>query len=128
MSELTVHLYTMKKISLIIQATFYIAAGINHFRMPRFYLRIIPPQLPYPRMLNSVSGSAEIVLGLLLLPRRTRSLAAKGIVALLVAVYPANIYHFLSGGAGMKVPQWALLVRLPLQFVLMAWAWWHVSE
>ncbi len=92
------------------------------------YMRIIPPQLPSPELLNNVSGAAEIVLGLLLLPKRTRKLAAKGIIALLIAVYPANIYHFLSGGAGLKVPQWALLVRLPLQFVLMAWAWWHVRE
>lgn len=118
----------MKNVSVIVQAVFYIVAGVNHFRMPRFYLRIIPPQLPYPEMLNYVSGAAEVVLGLLLLPTRTRSWAAKGIIALLLAVYPANIYQFLSGGAGMKVPQWALLVRLPMQFVLIAWAWWHVRD
>jgi uncharacterized membrane protein len=119
---------TMKKFSLLVQAIFYIVAGINHFRMPRIYLRIIPPQLPNPELLNYVSGAAEVLLGLLLLPKRTRSFAAKGIIALLFAVYPANIYQMVSGGAGMKVPQWALVVRLPLQFVLMAWAWWHMRD
>lgn len=115
----------IKRISLVVMAVFYIVAGLNHFRMPALYLRIIPPQLPYPELLNWLSGGAEVLLGvLLLLPTLSRR-AAWGVIALLIAVFPANVYQFLANGAGMDVPRWALLARLPLQGVLIAWAYWH---
>ena len=117
----------MKNVSLLAQVLLYVSAGVAHFVYPKVFLRIMPPQLPNPDLLHKVAGAAEIVLGLALLPRKTRSLASKGIIALLVAVYPANIYQFVAGGAGLKVPQWALLARLPMQFVLM-WAAWNVGQ
>lgn len=118
----------LKSVSRLLMGVFYIAAGANHFRQPRLYLRIIPPSLPYKRAINSISGAAEVVLGVLLLIPATARQAAWGVIALLLAVFPANIYHYRAQGAGMRVPQWLLLLRLPLQFVLIAWAYWHTRD
>lgn len=118
----------IKPLSRVAMALLYVAAGINHFRQPRFYIRIIPPFLPFKRTINAVSGVAEIVLGALLLFPATSKVAAKGIILLLLAVFPANVYHFLARGAGMRIPQWALLLRLPMQGVLIAWAYWHTDR
>lgn len=71
-----------------------IAAGILHFVKPGFFVRIVPPYLPFPLELVYVSGACEIVLGVLLLTNRFSRMAAWGIVALLVAVFPANIYLY----------------------------------
>ncbi|WP_420317287.1 DoxX family membrane protein [Ekhidna sp.] len=102
-------------------AILYVIAGVNHFLMPRFYESIIPPILPYPKWINWISGLAEIILGVLLLIPTFTSLAAWGIVALLIAVYPANIYHFMKGYRKKKMI-WVLALRLPLQFLLIWWA------
>lgn len=115
----------LKLITLYLMAFLYTAAGITHFLRPKFYLRIVPPFLPMRLMLVYLSGIAEIILGITLIPEATRSLAAWGVVALLIAVFPANIYHFTSKGAGMKTPMWLLAIRLPIQFLLIAWAWWY---
>ena len=109
-------------ISLWIMALLYIAAGVNHFIMPRFYISIIPPFLPFRKLINHVSGLAEIVLGVgLLLPDYT-SLAAWGVIVLLIAVYPANIYHFIKGWRKKKMV-WILALRLPVQFFFIWWAY-----
>jgi uncharacterized membrane protein len=116
----------LKQISLYVMAALYIFAGINHFRMPKFYYNITPPYLlKFKKEINIISGWAEIILGIGLLIPAVSSYAAWGIIALLIAVYPANIYHLQAKGAGMKVPIWGLWVRLAFQFVLIAWAYWH---
>lgn len=71
-------------------------------------------------------GIAEIAGGIGLLIPQTRSAAAIGIILLLIAVFPANIYMLTSKGAGMKIKNWFLWLRLPLQLVLLAWAFWYV--
>lgn len=109
-------------ISLWIMAILYIIAGVNHFLMPRFYEKIIPPFLPNKKLINWVSGVAEITLGILLLTPTYTSLAAWGVILLLIAVYPANIYHFMKGWRKTKMV-WVLALRLPLQFVLIWWAY-----
>ncbi|MBI3395395.1 MAG: DoxX family protein [Spirochaetia bacterium] len=114
-----------KLVLLYVMAGLYVLAGIMHFLKPKFYLRIMPPFIPFHKAIVFVSGVVEVVLGAALFLPEYRSLAAWGVVALLIAVFPANIYHFTSGGRGMKIPKWALAVRLPLQFVLIAWAWWY---
>ncbi|SNS42924.1 Uncharacterized membrane protein [Ekhidna lutea] len=109
-------------ISLWIMAILYIIAGINHFVMPRFYEKIIPPFLGNKQMINWLSGAAEIILGVLLLIPEYTSFAAWGIMALLIVVFPANIYHFMKGWQKKKLV-WVLALRLPLQFVLVWWAY-----
>lgn len=99
-------------------------AGITHFVAPDPFVRIVPPYLPAPLLLVYLSGAAEIAGGLGLLLPATRRWAAWGLVLLLIAVFPANVYMLQSHGAGLKVPLWALWLRLPLQAVLIAWAWW----
>ena len=115
----------IKTILLYVMAALYVVAGINHFVRPRMYVKIIPPYLPAPEMLNYVAGAAEVMLGVGLLFSATRPWAAWGIVALLVAVFPANLYMYQHNTFG--IPSWVLLVRLPLQLVLIAWAWWYTG-
>ena len=118
----------IKTISLWLMAAFYVSAGVNHFRAPEFYLPIMPPYLPWHAELVFLSGVAEVIIGVGLLIPRTRVLAAWGAIALLVAVFPANIHQALADVPMGNPPRptgvfrW---IRLPLQFVLMAWAWWH---
>lgn len=116
---------TIKCISLILMALLYLVAGMNHFRIPKFYERIIPSYFSNKKFINEASGVAEIILGIGLLIPLTSNLAAWGVIALLIAIFPANIYHLQQKGAGMKIPLWALWLRIPIQFVLIAWAYWH---
>ncbi len=105
---------------LILQSAFYIYAGYSHFMKPRFFYKITPPWLrSYRKTINIVVGVAEILGGVGLLIPVIRPFAAWGIIALLIAVFPANIYMVTSRGAGMKIPMWFLWLRLPLQFVLL---------
>lgn len=106
-------------------AVLYVLAGINHFVSSAFYIKIIPPFLPFKKIINWVSGLAEIVLGVLLLISEYQSLAAYGIIALLIAVFPANIYHFMKGLRKQRMV-WILALRLLLQGVLIWWAWTFV--
>ena len=111
---------------LYVQAFFYVVAGLLHFLKTKFYLRIMPPYLPFPKELVYLSGVAEILLGLGLLSP-FRSLAAIGIILLLVAVFPANIYStFQNPKAIPGIPLWVLYCRLPLQFVFIYWAWIYI--
>jgi len=113
----------MKEVSLYIMSVLYIVAGINHFARPKTYLRMMPPWLPAPNAMNYLSGAAEIILGALLLWAPTRFWAAWGLIALLVAVFPANIYMLTSGK--FKLPKPLLVARLPIQLLLIAWAYWY---
>lgn len=108
---------------LYIMAGIYILAGLNHFRKPRFYERIIPDYLPAHKTLNYLSGLAEIALGILLCFPKTSHVAAWGIIALLIAIFPANIYMYTNDEAALGLPKWIRLIRLPLQFILIWWAY-----
>jgi uncharacterized membrane protein len=104
-----------------------VGVGVTHFTGPEPYMEIMPPPLaPWALELVYLSGFFEILGGLGLLWTRTRTLAGWGVLALLVAVFPANIYMATHGVgfAGMEPNPAALWLRLPLQFVLMAVAWW----
>jgi uncharacterized membrane protein len=106
---------------------FMVVAGINHFVNPDFYMKIMPPYLPLHYELVLVSGFLESALGLLLLIPKTSRLAAWGIIALLVAIFPANIYLFQNQHI-LPAPPIAHLLRLPLQAVFILWAWWHTRS
>lgn len=113
----------MRNFSLYLMALVYIAAGINHFVKPEMYRRIMPPWLPWHHQLVLISGAAEILLGLLLLFPATRVLAAWGIIALLIAIFPANIQMAVQWWREGHPYLWAALLRLPLQALLIWWAW-----
>jgi uncharacterized membrane protein len=107
----------------VILATLFIAAGIMHFIATSMYARIVPPILPNPWLLVQISGLCEVLGGLGLLFPSTQKLAAWGLVALLIAVLPANIYMAIDHAAWPKIPVWALWVRVPLQLPIIWWAW-----
>ena len=116
-----------------VMASFYMGAGVNHLINPAFYMAIIPPDLPNPEWLNVLSGLAEITLGVFLLEPRVRILAAWGVIALLIAVFPANIYvavHNIGvpGGEPGTGNATANMVRLPFQLALIVWAWWYTRR
>ena len=112
-----------RKISLIVMATFFVLAGINHFLHPRPYLAMIPPYVPFPRAMNVISGVAEIIGGAAALFPRVRRAAGWGLIALLLAVFPANLHVALHGWNGVNIPAWVLWARLPLQVALVAWVY-----
>jgi uncharacterized membrane protein len=102
----------------------FIFAGFNHFYNPDFYLRIMPPYLPWPSALHLTAGFFEVVLGVMLLFQRFQKLAAWGLIALLLAIYPANIHMAVNHDLYPELPMVFHWIRLPLQFVMIAWAWW----
>lgn len=104
-------------------AAFYTIAGINHFVQPLFYKKIMPYWLPGHDSLVYISGVCEIVFGILLLPPQTRKPAAWGIIALLVAVFPANIQMMLNYWYQQNPYLWVAVLRLPLQPLLIFWAY-----
>ncbi|MBS0265354.1 MAG: DoxX family protein [Planctomycetes bacterium] len=113
----------MKTASRYLLAAFMIGAGILHFVNPGFFLKIMPPYLPLHLELVYLSGFFEALFGVLLLTRYSRW-AAWGIFALLIAVFPANIYLFQHQEL-LPAPPLVHWLRLPLQAVFLAWAYWH---
>jgi uncharacterized membrane protein len=102
----------------------FVAAGANHFVMPRAYEAIVPPPLrPQARGVVQVSGVAELAGGLGVLVPSTRRLSGAALVVLLAAIFPANLYMALDHERFRRLPRWALLARLPLQPLMMWWAW-----
>jgi uncharacterized membrane protein len=104
-------------------AFFYAGAGINHFIHPVFYLKIMPAWLPWHRQLVFISGVAEIVCAVLLLFPATRRMGAYCTIALLVAVFPANIQMLINFYHTHHPMLWAAILRLPLQLLLIWWAY-----
>ena len=96
-------------------ASLYIVAGIYHFINPKFYLKIMPPYIPWHKAMNYISGGAEVILGLLLFFTTYSTIAAWGIITLLFAVFPANIYHLSSAKPNRGIPLWILWLRIPFQ-------------
>ena len=115
----------IKTISIFIMSLFYIGAGLSHFFNPDWYVRIVPPILPFKIAIVYISGIFEIILGSLLIFPKTRFIAGWGLIILLVAVYPANIYVALTNGEAMDITPLIAWGRLPFQFVLIGLAYWH---
>jgi len=108
-------------------AVLYFAAGINHFIMPEFYMRMIPPYVPFAHAAVVMSGIAEIALAIFLCMPQYRRWAAWGIIFLLVAVFPANLYMALHYEK-FSIPALAAYARLPLQLVLIGWAYVYTRK
>jgi uncharacterized membrane protein len=101
----------------------FVGAGLNHFAMPRPYRRIVPPGIGDPAALVTASGVAEVAGGLGVLLSPTRRLAGFGLIALLAAVFPANLHMARNPHEFHRIPRWALYARLPLQPLMMWWVW-----
>jgi uncharacterized membrane protein len=112
------HLYLM--------AAIYIFAGIMHFVKPKIYLRIMPDYLPNHKLLVFLSGLAEILLGIALCFDETRTLAVYNIIVMLAVFLLVHFYMLSTEKAGAGIPKWILILRLPLQLALMAWAYYYV--
>jgi len=130
---MTAILPRLKRPLLYLMAPAYVVAGVLHFIVPELYVQIIPPIFPAALMLVYLSGIAEIAVGIGLLIPRTRQLAAWSTIALLIAIFPANIYmatHGVviegmpGGGDPSELVRWG---RLPLQGVLILWALWYTQ-
>ena len=108
-------------------ALFFIVAGVNHFRAPEIYLGMMPPWLPWPVALNVISGVGEFLggAGLIAPWGWARRWAGWGLIALLVAIFPANLHVAIQGKMpGFNFSPTVLWVRLPFQAVFIAWVWW----
>ncbi len=113
------HLYLM--------AAMYIFAGIMHFLKPKMYMRIMPRYLPAHRNLVYASGLAEIILGIGLCFPETKNLAIYGIIGMLTVFLLVHFYMLTSEKAGAGIPKGLLILRIPLQFFLMWWAWFYLE-
>jgi uncharacterized membrane protein len=113
-----------RRLALLGLGPFFIVAGANHFLSPDFYLAMMPPWLPAHSELVWISGLCEILGGIGVMVPITRSRAGWGLVALLIAIFPANVYMALNPELFAEIPRAALYGRLPFQAVFIAWAWW----
>ncbi len=104
-------------------AAIYVFAGFMHFIKPKMYMRIMPRYLPNHKLLVLLSGIAEIALGIALCIPILKTSAIYGIIAMLVVFLLVHFYMLSGEKASAGIPKWILILRIPLQFVLMYWAW-----
>ena len=114
MASVPWHLYLM--------ALLYMLAGTMHFTKPRIYLAIMPPYLPFPRFLVSLSGLTEIVLGAALCVEPMRKFAVYAIVLMLTCFLLVHVHMLRDEKASLGLPKWVLLLRIPMQLLLIYWA------
>ena len=113
-----------KRVGLFALAIAFVTPGINHFLNPEFFVAIMPPYLPAHLEIVYLSGVFEIAGGLGVLIPSVRSLAGWGLVLLLVAVFPANLHMAMNPELFSDMSPTALYFRLPMQIVLILWAYW----
>ncbi|MCW3082693.1 MAG: hypothetical protein JWP12_59 [Bacteroidetes bacterium] len=115
-------------ILLYIMVLLYTVAGVYHFVNPRMYMRIMPPYIPWHLPIVYISGLLEIAFALLLLPESTRPTGAWLIIALLIGVFPANIQMAINFYQKQNPGLWIAIARLPLQGILIWWAWIYTKN
>ncbi len=117
------------KIGLLgLMALFYIGGGVNHFANPDFYIVMMPPDMPAHGFLVALSGMVEVALGVLVLWPRTRCVAAWTIIAMLVAFLPVHVHMLLNSQLFPDMSVTFLLLRFPMQALLVAWAYWYTLD
>ena len=119
---------TIKIVLKFVFAGFVVLAGLNHFASTNFYVRITTAYLPAPVLLVYLSGAAEITLGVLLAFRRSQHVAAWGLIALLIAVFPANIHMAANNALYPEYSPIALWFRLPVQVIFIALCYWYTQH
>ena len=118
----------IKLITIFIMSLFYILVGLNHFQQPEWYAQIVPPPIPYKIELVYLSGFFEVLFGVLILFKKLRSIIGWSLIALLIAVYPANIYLALTNGQAIQTTPLIAWGRLPFQFLFIYLAYWHSKD
>ena len=115
-----------KRVSIYLMFLFYVIIGYDHFVNPDYYLNIVPPYLKFQYELVLISGFFEILLGLGLLTKY-RKQSALGIILLLIAVFPANIFLIQSEEAqiALNIDKNTAIIRAPFQLLFIAIAYWH---
>ena len=108
-------------------ALMYIFAGVMHFIKPKAYLRIMPRYLPNPKLLVNLSGLVEIILGISLCFNTTKNFAIYGIILMLALFLMVHFYMLTGEKESAGIPKWILILRIPLQFGLMYWAYWYLK-
>ena len=128
--SLTSFLEKYKILTIFVMGVMYVFIGIKHFTDPQYFLDIVPPQLPFKLFLVYLTGLIEVVGGAAILTPKTRKAGAYLLIFLLVSVFPANIYLYVS-----ETPQSLLgisetdaLIRMPFQIPLILLAYWHSKK
>ena len=119
---------TFKLITIYLMSIFYILIGMKHFTNVEWFMQIMPPYLPFHKELVYLSGMFEIILGILLIFDKTRYIAGWGLIFLLIAVFPANIYLAQTNGMALNTTSLIAWSRLPFQAIFIAIAYWHVKN
>ncbi len=109
-----------------VMAVMYVVAGIMHFIKPKVYMRVMPKYLPQHRLLVYLSGVAEILLGVGLYFSTTAKWSLYGIILMLIVFLMVHFYMLSGEKASAGIPKWILVLRIPLQFGLMYWAYWYL--
>jgi len=107
-------------------AVLFILGGMNHFRKPKIYERIMPPYFPMKSSLVSVSGIMEMIFGFMLITAENQQIGAWGIFVLLILFIPIHIYMLQNKEASLKLPKWVLILRIPLQLGLIYWVYLYM--
>ncbi len=115
----------LKNLSLSVMVFSYLFAGTAHFTRFQYFLGLTPSFFPHPDLLVNLSGALEILLAFFLVFRATRRWACYGILFLLSVSLPIDGWVLYLGGAGIPLPFWILIARIPFHLLLMAWAFWH---
>jgi uncharacterized membrane protein len=121
----------LKRAMCVVLGVAMVTIGVDHFINPAPFERIVPSALPFPHALVAVSGWFEILGGVGVLVPWSRRAAGCGLIALYVAVFPANVnmaLHHVQLSPGGTLPVWAMWARLPFQAVFIAWAWWCTRQ
>jgi|TARA_B110000438_G_scaffold130961_1_gene127143 uncharacterized membrane protein len=118
----------IKHLTIYVMGLFYILVGVKHFQNPEWFIPIVPPILPYKLFLVYISGFFEIFFGVMLFIPKLRYVASWGLILLLIAVYPANIYLALTNGEAMNTTPLIAWGRLPFQFLFIGLAYWHAKK
>lgn len=105
----------------------YCFAGIMHFVKPKAYLRIMPNYLPTPKLLVSLSGFIEIILGILLCFPATKNDSIYLIILMLITFLLVHYYMLSGEKASAGIPRWILILRIPMQFGLIYWSYWYLK-
>jgi uncharacterized membrane protein len=114
----------LRKVGLFLLILLFTLTGLNHFDNPDFYVSIIPPYLPLRYELSYIAGFFEILGAVGLLFAKTRKLAGYGLILLLIAIFPANIYMALNPEAFPNYLALYIYLRLPIQLIFIAWVYW----